>query len=116
MRQTYLKQLLDNTKEQKYLLEIEDMDGFGKLVEEKQLVLDKIEVYNKQHQESLTQSERSLIEEIQKVDAENCKKFESQFEQVKQKLRDIRHSKVGNNTYNTPYGVWQEEGIFFDKK
>lgn len=116
MREMYLKQLLDYTSQQQVVLEAENIDAFGKLVEKKQIVFNKLEVYNNEHQDELNLSERSLVEAIQEVDVNNRKVFEVQFEEVKQKLRGIRRSKVGSNSYNEPYGVWQEEGIFFDKK
>ena len=116
MRIEWLKQLLDYTKEQKELLEKEDFEGFGKMMEKKQVVIDAINTYNNEHSEPITDDEMAMLEYIKELDAENNQEFHRQYEEVKLKIRQIRQSKMGNNSYTNPYGVWREEGVFFDRK
>ena len=116
MRFDWIKQLAEYTKEQKILLDEEDFESFEKVMEKKQVVIDAITNYNKERNEPITEDERAMLEYIKELDATNNETFYKKYEEVKLKIRQIRQSKMGNNSYTNPYGSWREEGVFFDKR
>ena len=85
-------------------------------MDEKQIYLDKIEDLHKEHPETKSQKEEVILREIIALDDANKKEFIRQYEEVKQKLQEMRSQKKAKAKYHNPYDVSYEEGIFYDKR
>lgn len=116
MRKEAMNNLFALTKEQETALQSEDIARFEELMLKKQVEIDYLTVYNEGNKETLTEEEKRFLKEIINLDQKNRKEFDRQYEEAKQKVKDIRRNKNTHNVYSNPYNVWQEEGLFFDKK
>ena len=116
MEKTFAKELLRLTILQKEALEKEDVEAFNSLMEKKQRCIDEIDGLIHHRPENLKEEDKALLTEAAKIDAENQREFNRQFEEVKEQLRKIRALKKRDHFYANPYDVSREEGIFFDKK
>lgn len=116
MKREILLQILEITKKQNNAIKIEDTDAFHVLLEERQKQIEALEVLHQAKPELKEQKEEVLLKEIIALDTENVVAYKKLFEEVKDKLNDMRARKRVNNVYNNPYTMGQEEGIFFDKR
>ncbi len=108
--------LIKITQRQEKALENEDIDKFISLLEDRQELLDKMEVLHQEYPETREQHEEELVKELQALDQKNQEEFKRQFEEVKENLRKVRQMKKSEQQYNNPYDTSWEEGMFFDKK
>lgn len=111
-----IEELISLTKLQKAALEKEDIDKFNSLLDNRQEVLDRIEALHEGEPETKEQREEERMAELKALDAQNKIEFNTQFEEVKAKLREIRQMKKREEHYNNSYDISWEEGVFFDKK
>lgn len=116
MRLEAIKRIEVLTARQAYALERENIDYYQELLEERELCLNDIKVYNEEHHSPLTEEEHHLLERIQVQDERNKQQLEYQLDEVKVKLRDIRVSETRDAQYSQGYGGLQESGVFFDQK
>nr|WP_302599116.1 hypothetical protein [uncultured Cellulosilyticum sp.] len=115
-KRALIEQLIEITKLQTIALEKEDIDEYNRLLDERQVALDKIQVLHEVQPETKEQHEEELVTQLKAIDAQNRVEFEKQFEEVKKKLREVRAMKKREEHYNNPYDISWEEGVFFDKK
>ncbi len=116
MKKELLLELVKLTKQQAVALQEEDIDEFIRLLDQRQEVLDKLETLKKEHPEIQNEDCSEIIQQLQQVDNENRKEFEKQFNDVKNKLKDIRKKKNSEERYTRTYDTSWEEGVFFDKR
>lgn len=116
MKRELLLQILELTKLQEKALQEEDIELFGKILNDRQILMDKIDNLHKEYPELKLQKEEDVLNDIIFIDNMNNKEFKKKFKEVKNKLNQIRSRKKVNNAYNNPYDKSQGEGIFFDKR
>lgn len=115
MRLTYLKQLLDLTKRQKVLLEVDEYEEFINLLEERQKIIEQIELINSTEHKQLTTEERSILEQLIKEDKENTKEYNKQLKETKQKLKKLNENINREKQYIGNYLSFST-GRHFDNK
>lgn len=112
-------ELIRLTKLQTKSLEMDDLELFITILEQRKDVLDIVEGIP-QHMVLLPpeeeKEERELLKELIKLDNENKAKLGNSMEEVKEELRKIRQHKKTSDNYNKRYDISQEEGMFFDKR
>ncbi len=116
MKHQILEQLLALTKQQQQALAQDDMDTFEALLTKRQVHIDTLEQLHLEHPETKEQKETALLQELVSLEEANKKVFNEKFEEVKQKLNQIREQKKVNSLYTNVYARSQEQGIFFDQK
>lgn len=116
MKRELLMKLVDLTKQQKVVLKEENIDEFIKLIDQRQEVLDLLVALEREQLEIPAENCSEIIEELKQTDNENREEFEKQFNDVKNKLKDIRRMKNREEHYAKTYDVSWEEGVFFDKR
>lgn len=116
MKRDLIKQLIELTKQQSIALQEEDVDAFIELLNERQLVLDKIDNLYEGNPQLREQHETDLVKELMTIDERNKIEFERQYNVVKEKLREIRMMKRNEGSYSDPYNISREEGVLFDKR
>lgn len=116
MKKELLMELVDLTKQQTTALQEENIDEFISLLDQRQEVLDKLEVLKNEYPEIQNEHCEEILEKLKKIDNENRKEFEKQFNDVKSKLKEIRIMKNSEEHYTKKYDISWEEGVFFDKR
>lgn len=116
MRLEAIKRTQILTSRQAYALERENIEYYQELLEERDLCLNDIKVYNEEYNSPLTEEERHLLELIKVQDEQNKQLLERQLDEVKEKLRQIRMSEMREVQYAQGYSGYHESGVFFDKK
>ena len=112
-------ELIRLTKLQSKALEIQDIELFIDLLDQRKNVLDIVEGIP-QHLVLLEgeeeKEEREMMKELISLDNANKDKLGKDMEEVKEELRKIRQHKRTSDNYNNYYNISQEEGLFFDKR
>lgn len=116
MKKQLLEQLLELTKQQTVALASEEIDGFERLMGQKQEVMDQIDELHRVHPELKAEKHDVVLKEIIDRDQANRAEFDRQYQEVKGKLTKMRQEQRVSHVYNNPYDVSYEEGVFFDKK
>ncbi len=112
-------ELIRLTKLQSKALEMQDVELFIDLLDQRKNVLDIVEGIP-QHLDLLEgeaeKEEREMMKELIELDNTNKDKLGKSMEEVKEELRQIRQHKRTKDNYNNVYDISQEEGVFFDKR
>lgn len=116
MRKQYLEEVLNLTKKQSEVLSYKNLEDFEEILNQKQLMIEKIEALKEQGKLPLTEEEREILVQIQEIDTRNRVEYEKQLQDVKDELKRIRTLKARENYFNSTYNVAMEEGIFLDKR
>lgn len=116
MKTGLINEILRITKLQTSALGNEDIDEFTKLIEEKQICIEKINQITNGNPAMFNEEERALLTETLEIDKMNREEFDRQYEDAKIQLCKIRSLKKRDNIYSNPYNRSYEEGIFIDKK
>lgn len=116
MKKQLLEQLLALVKEQGIALSNEDMERFEELMNQKQVIMNEMDVLHRAHPELQAEKHEDLLRVLIACDQENRQEFDRQFAQVKGKLSKMRNEQRVSQVYSNPYDISQEEGVFFDKK
>lgn len=116
MRKELYKQILGISIKQSEALKENDMEKLEQLIREKQIIIDKIDEINKTQYTELDEEEREILKKAKEVNDQNDKEFIRQYEEAKEKVRDIRSNKKRDQAYSNPYSLSSEEGVFFDKR
>lgn len=112
-----IKQLVEITKKQQEALKVEDVDTYIVLLDERELILEAIKNFDSEDKAHVkTQEEEMLITELIQLDNENRIVYDRLFEEVKNKLKELRLMKNREANYNELYSYTKEEGMLFDKR
>ena len=103
----YLKHLYELTSKQREALVIEDIEGFQRLINEKQLYMNKVDQLDKELSqleekslEEISESCRGILSTIIEADSENRLMATGIFEAIKEKIGKVRQGKRVHNAYN----------------
>lgn len=116
MKRELLLEILELTKLQSKALKDDKIDEFELLLKKRQEIMDQID---RLHQvDPLLREEKNIdiLDELCLIDKENRVEFDKQLDEAKQKIREARQMKKRDDIYSNPYGLYREEGVFFDKK
>jgi molecular chaperone GrpE (heat shock protein) len=116
VKRELLNQILDLTRKQSLALQQEDIEGFGKMMEQKQVLMEQIDELHIKEPELKKQKEEELLKEIITLDKQNQEEFNRQLQKVKADLTNLRNQRQVSDVYMNPYDRSYEEGILFDKK
>lgn len=116
MKRELLLKILELTKLQAELLKEEKMEEFKNILEDRQVIMSQIDDLHKKYPELKLERHEDILKQLCIIEDENKKEFNRQLEKAKQKLREVRQMKKREDVYSNPYGMYREEGIFFDKK
>lgn len=123
MKQQLLEKILALTLKQQSALQQEDLEGFERLLEEKQEHIDALQVLGASTPHTKEERHEALLKQIVTLDTANNAEFKRQFEEVKanlqktrRQIQDLRQRQYVNDVYNNPYDLSDEEGIFYDKR
>ena len=111
-----LQQLLELTQMQEKALANEAIDDFEKLMEQREVCIKAIEESGILKEISQDAQVYDIIKEVKLLDDQNLISFNKQLEEVKSKLKQIRLTQKSGASYNNPYDISYEEGVFFEKK
>jgi flagellar biosynthesis/type III secretory pathway chaperone len=113
-----LKQIYELTLKQQESLLVEDIEGLQKLINEKQMFMDKIdridrelEQFENKHQEEEEFDFKKIVKAIMDVDKSNRKAAQEIFHSIKIKVGQVRQGKKVHNAYNPSLA----NSVFFDK-
>lgn len=112
MRIVYLKELFAITKIQQDALLNDDYEQFIALLEERQVLIEKVEEMSKL--QPLNEEEKSILFQIKDLDAKNAEEYSRQLEETKKELKKINDLKRQNVQYTNPYDLLGK-GIYFDR-
>lgn len=116
MRKQYLEEVLNLTRKQSESLSYKNLEDFEAILNQKQVMIEKIEALNKNGKLPLTEEEREVLIQIQEVDTSNRVEYEKQLQDIKDELKRIRTLKARENYFNSTYNPAMEEGMFLDKR
>lgn len=123
MKQQLIKELLELTKQQSVALQEENIEAFGGLLQQRQVIIDRMIELESLYPKLKLEKDEVLLKELVELDARNNAEYKRQFEEVRSRLEEtrkeisqMRKRQQVSNIYSNPYDFSQEEGIFFDKK
>ncbi len=116
MRKELYKQILEISIKQSMALKENDVEMLQQLLNEKQIIIDKINDINSKNYIELDEEEKDILNKTKEVADQNDIEFMKQYEEAKEKVRDIRSNKKREQAYSNPYSLSSEEGVFFDKR
>ncbi len=114
LREEYLKQALEITKEQYTYLLNEEHEKFEMLIEERQELIDKIRDTNESQKEPLTLDEKKILELIVELDAQTELELSKQMEEVKDDIKNLNKLSNRDKKYIDPYPALST-GRYFDE-
>lgn len=109
----YLQKLYALSVEQNKALVTEDVDGFERLGEEREQVIEQMKAQCIE-KETLNQVEQSLLVQLNEQDKQNAKILEKQMEEVKLQLRNLSMYSKRDKKYINNYPDLVS-GRYFDK-
>lgn len=117
-KMTYLQELYNLTLKQKDALDEEDVESLQRLINEKQVFIDKINRIDAEivqleenYLEEVNDNCKKLMTAIKEVDEANRQKANYYFQALKEKIGNIRRGKKVYNTYNPAFS----NSAFFNK-
>lgn len=122
-KQLLLRSILENTQGQTKVIEDEDMEALGELISQRQEMMSQIDALDKKagndayeitsEQEALI---KDLLGEIIIVDKTNQSLMKKELDSAQAELLKIRIGRQQGEHYGVEYGLYKEEGVFFDTK
>ncbi len=116
MRKELYRQILEISIKQSEALKEQDVEKLEQLIREKQIIIDKIDAINKERYIEPDDEEMEILKKAKEISDQNDKEFMRQYEEAKEKVKEIRNNKRVETAYGHPYNQAMEEGIFFDKR
>lgn len=116
MKRELLLKILELTKLQAEILKEEKIEEFESILQDRQIVMDQIDALHERCPELKSDRHEDILQELRITEDENKKEFNRQLEEAKEKLKEVRQMKKREDVYSNPYGMYREEGLFFDKK
>ena len=115
MRKEYLQRLLDMTRKQKVLLEVEDYEEFIRVLDERQEYIDAIEKYNKENDAPLSEEELEILKKLIAQDKANHTEYNRQMLEAQTKLKQLNQNQNREDKYFSAYATYAQ-GRYFDHK
>ncbi len=115
-KEALMGQILENTHAQTQAIKRDQLDKLANLIEERSRLMKQVDALTSKLAESTGKSTDQVLTEIIAVDQANQALMKKEFEQVKKELRKIRIGKQQGVNYGEEYGLYKEEGVFFDTK
>ena len=118
-----LDSILQNTQEQTKAIVSDDMDTLGVLINQREammLKVDELDIGITDTAEEVTPEQadlvKSLLSQIITIDNTNQSTMQNELGDIQRELCRIRAGRKQEEHYSDEYGLYKEEGIFFDTK
>lgn len=122
-KEVLLGSILENTQAQTNLIKEDDADGLEALISQRATMMDQVDVLDKQANMPMSQmppeqskSIKNILGQIITIDNANQALMNKELTNVKDDLLKIRTGKKQGEHYGSEYGLYKEEGVFFDTK
>lgn len=122
-KELLLGSILENTQAQTKLIEDENMDALEELISKRQTLMNQVDVLDQEAGDlvdEMTSKQaaplKSLLSQIMTIDHANQSLMKKELEHVQGELLKIRVGRKQGEHYGTEYGLYKEEGVFFDTK
>ena len=121
-KQVFLQAILSNTQAQTKAIEADDIDGLEALITKRQEIMVQVDVLDKQAgpgglaNTDQQASNKDLLAQIIKIDKANQSLMNKELGNVQDELLKIRTGRKQGQHYGAEYGLYKEEGVFFDTK
>lgn len=106
--------ILENTQAQTRVIEEDDMDALEGLILKRQEMMDQVD--NLDQKAGKVISDKEILKKIMDTDQANQSLMKKEMAHVQGKLRKIRTGRRQEERYGIGYGLYKEEGVFFDTK
>lgn len=122
-KQLLLTKILQNTQTQTYAIENEDLQTLDTLINQRDSLIQQVDNLDRAMASTVSniskgdfQPIKDLLTQIIQIDNANQALMNKEFEHIKSELRKIRIGKQQEQNYRNEYGIYREEGVFFDTK
>lgn len=92
-----------------------DPDEWVKWLEEREQIIDKLEILKRNNVPWTTEARRKRLQQIYEIDMRIFPLMKEKQDQIKLKLKELQQVKKATNHYTNAYAV-TEYGAFFDKR
>ena len=122
-KQLLLGSILENTQAQTRAIEDDKLEVLETLITQREGIMkqvdeldQKMDTITPQISEESTGPIKNLLAKIITIDNANQSRMKQELGNVQTELRKIRAGRQREEHYGTQYGIYKEEGIFFDTK
>ena len=122
-KQALLQSILTNTQAQTKAIEADDMDQLERLITRRQDIMTQVDLLDKQagpsgpvNTSQQQAASKDLLAQIIKIDNANQSLMNKELGNVQDELLKIRTGRKQGQHYGNQYGLYKEEGVFFDTK
>lgn len=122
-KETLLGSMLANTQAQTRLIKEDDTDGLEDLITQRQEIMTQVDRLDQQAKEAgyevdlaATGPVKEMLGQIIALDQTNQLLMKKEIASAQQALHKIRTGRQQEEHYGTEYGIYTEEGVFFDTK
>lgn len=115
--------MLDNTQAQTKAIEEGDMDGLASLMDKREEIMADVDQLDQKSSHIIPelttdqkQAMKDLLGQMIALDQKNQAFISKESQSAQEELRRIRTGRKQEKNYGTEYGLYKEEGVFFDTK
>lgn len=115
-KQVLLESMLENTQAQTTAIKEDEVDTLENLIAARQKIMAQIDELDTESGLEQSQEAKALLSQIITIDNTNQSLMNKELGNVKDELLRIRTGRKQGEHYGTEYGLYKEEGVFFDTK
>lgn len=115
-KQALLESILENTQAQTKAVEDDDMALLEELINKRQETINQVNQLDKASGFKQSEAIKALLSQIITIDNTNQSLMNKELANVKADLLKIRTGRKQGQHYGDEYGLYKEEGVFFDTK
>lgn len=115
-KQLLIKAILENTQAQTKAIHDDNMDALEELIGQRQEIMAQVDKLDKESGFKQSEPIKALLSQIITIDNANQSLMNKELGNVQDELLKIRTGRKQGEHYGTEYGLYKEEGIFFDTK
>ena len=115
-KEVLVKSILENTQAQTKAIEDDEMDLLESLISKRQEIMAQVDQLDKESGFEQSEPIKALLGQIIAIDNANQVLMNKELGNVKGDLLKIRTGRKQGEHYGDEYGLYKEEGVFFDTK
>ena len=122
-KQKLLGAILENTQGQTQLIKADNPDALERLIGQRARMMAQVDALDQEARATglelssdHTEALKVVLGQIMAQDRANQSLMQKELAQVQGELRKIRMGRQQSQHYGAEYGIYKEEGIFFDTK